>query len=132
MYVCMYETETVCTDTHASPTNVCAAFVICQAFLWILTLISLISEISRPYDVRTVTVPNDEIEAQLCYLLCPGIHSLYFPGGSDGKESACSAGDLGSLPGLGRSPGEGHDYALQYSFLENSMDRGAWQAIDQG
>ena len=45
-----------------------------------------------------------------------------FPGGSDGKESACNADDLGSIPGLGRSPGEGKRYPLQYSGLENSMD----------
>ena len=43
-------------------------------------------------------------------------------GGSDGKESACNAGDLDSIPGLGRSPGEGNGYLLQYSALENSMD----------
>ena len=47
------------------------------------------------------------------------------PGGSDGKESACNAGNLGLIPGLGRSPGEGNSYALQYSGLENSMDRGS-------
>ena len=51
---------------------------------------------------------------------------LRFPGGSEGKESACNAGDLGSIPGLGRFPGEGHGYPLQQSFQENSMDRGAW------
>ena len=45
-----------------------------------------------------------------------------FPGGSDGKEFACNVGDLGSIPGLGRSPGEGKGYPLQYSGLENSMD----------
>ena len=55
-----------------------------------------------------------------------------FPGGSDGKESACNSGDLGLIPGLGRSPGEGNDYPLQYSGLENSMDRGAWWAIVHG
>ena len=48
--------------------------------------------------------------------------SFGFPGGSDGKASACSAGDLGSIPGLGRSPGEGNGNPLQYSCLENSMD----------
>ena len=48
-----------------------------------------------------------------------------FPGGSDGKVSVCSVGDLGLIPGLGRSPGEGNGYPLQYSCLENSMDRGA-------
>ena len=49
-------------------------------------------------------------------------------GGSDGKESACNAGDLGSISGLGRSPGEGNSSPLQYSFLENPTDRGAWWA----
>ena len=49
-----------------------------------------------------------------------------FPGGSDGKESACNVEDPGSIPDLGRCPGEGKDYPLQYSCLENPMDRGAW------
>ena len=52
-----------------------------------------------------------------------------FPGDSNGKESACSVGDPGSIPGSGRSPGEGNGYPLQYFCLENSMDRGAWWAI---
>ena len=52
--------------------------------------------------------------------------------GSVGKESACNAENPGSVPGLGRSPGEWNGYPLQYSFLENSMDRGAWQAIAHG
>ena len=55
-----------------------------------------------------------------------------FPGGSDGKESACIAGDLNLIPGLGRSPGEGNGYPLQYSHLENSRDRAAWQATIHG
>ena len=55
-----------------------------------------------------------------------------FSGGSDGKESACSTGDLGSIPGLGRSPGEGHGNPLQYSCLKNSMNRWAWQATVHG
>ena len=49
-----------------------------------------------------------------------------FPSSSDGKVSACNEGDLGSIPGLGRSPGEGNGNPLQYSCLENSMDGGAW------
>ena len=57
---------------------------------------------------------------------------MVFPGGSDGKESACNAGNLGSILGLGRSPGGGHGNALQYSCLENPMDRGAWQATIHG
>ena len=56
-------------------------------------------------------------------------HIVGFPDGSDGKEAACSAGELGSIPGSGRSPRGGHGNPLQYSSLENSMDRGAWQAI---
>ena len=52
---------------------------------------------------------------------------LGFPGGSDGKASAHNVGDLGSIPGLGRSPGEGNGNPLQYSSLENPMDRGAWR-----
>ena len=51
-----------------------------------------------------------------------------FPGGSEGKASACNAGDLGSIPGSGRSPGEGNGNPLQYSCLENPMDEGAWWA----
>ena len=51
-----------------------------------------------------------------------------FPGGSNGKESACNKGDLGSIPGSGRYPEEGICYPFQYSCLEHSMDRGAWQA----
>ena len=54
------------------------------------------------------------------------------PGGSYSKESACNAEDLRSIPRLGRSPGEGDGNPLQYSCLENSMDRGAWQAIVHG
>ena len=54
------------------------------------------------------------------------------PHSSVGKESACNAGDLGSIPGSGRSPGEGNGNALQYSSLENPMDRGAWQATGHG
>ena len=51
---------------------------------------------------------------------------LGFPGGSDSKASACNAGDPGLIPGLGRSPGKGNGNPLQYSCLENPMDRGAW------
>ena len=51
-----------------------------------------------------------------------------FPGGSDSKESACNAGDLGLIPDSGRSAGEGNGYPLQCSCLENPMDRGEWQA----
>ena len=60
------------------------------------------------------------------------VGSVGFPGGSDGKESACNAGDPGSIPGSGRFSGEGNGNSLQYSCLENSMDRGAWWAVVHG
>ena len=59
-------------------------------------------------------------------------HCGGFPGGSEDKASACNAGDPGSIPGLGRSPGEGNGNPLQYSCLENPMDRGAWRATVHG
>ena len=59
--------------------------------------------------------------------MIPGQGSKGFPCGSAGKESACNVGDVGSIPGLGRSPGEGKGYPLQYSGLESSMD-----CIDHG
>ena len=56
-------------------------------------------------------------------------YCILIPGGSDGKESAYNAGDVSSVPGLERSPGEGNGNLLQHSCLENPMDRGAWWAI---
>ena len=55
-----------------------------------------------------------------------------FPGGSDGKESSCNVGDLGSILELGRSPGRGDGHPLQYSCLENSLDRESWRAAVHG
>ena len=68
-----------------------------------------------------------------CTLLTT-VHTAFqgFPGGSVVKNLPASAGDVGSVPGLGRSPGEGNDNPLQYSRLENSMDRGAWQVTVHG
>ena len=54
------------------------------------------------------------------------------PDGSDGQESACNIAGLGSIPGLGRSPGEGNGNPLQYPCLENPVDRGTWQATVHG
>ena len=63
------------------------------------------------------------LHSSFCLRNCPWPQRVVgFPGGSAGKESAYNAGDLGSIPGLGRSPGEGNGYPLQYSGLENSMD----------
>ena len=67
-----------------------------------------------------------------CYIVIHGLFELQlflgFPGGSGGKETACYVGDPASIPGSGRSPGEGYGYPLQYSCLENPMDKGAWGA----
>ena len=60
------------------------------------------------------------------------VNFIFTLGGSDSKEPACNAGDLSSIPGSGRSPGGGHGNPLQYSYLENSMDRGAWWATVYG
>ena len=73
----------------------------------------------------------------LSYLGSPRNLALFcvwegFPGGSEGKVSACNAGDSGSIPGLGRSPGEGNGNPLQYSCLENPVDGGAWEATVHG
>ena len=57
---------------------------------------------------------------------------MYFPGGSDGKEPACHAGDPGLIPESGRSPGEGNGNPLQNSSLKDSMDRGAWWTTVHG
>ena len=73
---------------------------------------------------------NHEESILLC-LACLTWHDV-LPGGSVGKECACNAGDPGSILGSGGSPGEGNGYPLQYSYLENSMDRGAWWATVHG
>ena len=57
---------------------------------------------------------------------------MHVPGGSDGKEYTCNVGDLGSIPESRRSPGEGNDNPLQYSYLENPMDKVAWWATVHG
>ena len=65
--------------------------------------------------------------------ICPSLlPHLGFPGGSDNKGSASNEGDLSSIPGWGKSPGKGNGYPLHYSCLENSMDKGAWQATVNG
>ena len=86
----------------------------------------------EPGGLQSIVLPRDMTEATQCVprthtfffisLLCLPINCEGFPGGSVGKEYSCNAGDLGLIPGLGRYPGEGKGYPLQYSGLENSMD----------
>ena len=81
--------------------------------------------------IITIVVANTSV----CVCVCVCVHiNIYmiFPGGSDSKESACNSGDLGSIPVLGTSPDEGNGNPLQYSCLENSMDREAWWATVRG
>ena len=73
-------------------------------------------------------VENPRLPNRVCF----DTDSREFPGGSDGKASAYKAGDQGSIPGLGRSSGEGNGNPFQYSCLENPMDRGAWEATVHG
>ena len=68
----------------------------------------------------------------LVYFIYRHIPNTCFSGSSNGKESACNAGDLSLIPRSRRSPGEGHCNSLQYSCLENPMDRGAWRAVVHG
>ena len=67
-----------------------------------------------------------------CSVLPKAISLQFFPGCSEGKESICNAGDQGAIPGWGRSPGGRHGNPLQYSCIENSVDRGAWWATVHG
>ena len=92
---------------------------------------------------RRVSCPGGALRG-VCVRGCPArapvpavsslglVLSMGFPGGSDGKEFDCNAGDLGLIPASGRSPGEGHGNPLQYSFPENSTERGAWRATVHG
>ena len=75
---------------------------------------------------------NGKNENIIKYWVYPGNIVRGFPGSSTGKESACNGGDPALIPGLGRSPGEGISNPLQYPYLGNSMDRGAWSATVHG
>ena len=87
------------------------------------SMASLVAQLVKNLPAMQET-PNDSWVGKICWRRdrLPSPVFLGFPGGSDGKESACNVGDLGLIPGLGRSPGEGKGYPLQYSGLENSMD----------
>ena len=88
-----------------------------------MTNMSFLETLSKTF--TSVILFKKQVE-ELLYM------SLDFPSSSNGKESPCNVGNLGSIPGLGRTPGEGHGDPLQYSCLENSMDREAWRAIVHG
>ena len=83
-----------------------------------------LSNFTFTFTLLVIQIPSSYKDA--CHI------GLGFPSGSDGKESACSVGDLGLIPELGRFPGEGNDYPLQFSCLKNSIDREAWWATVHG
>ena len=94
------------------------------------------SSVSSSLDCSSKLLAGKATTCSLWVFLSPHLYTLMlllgFPGGLVGKEPACNAGDagdMGSIPGSGRSPGGGHSNPLQYSCLENPMDRGAWWAI---
>ena len=85
-------------------------------------------QLSHPYMTtgKTIALIRRTFVGKVMSLLLNMLSRLDFLGGSDSKASVYNVGDLGSIPGSGRSPGEGNDNPLQYYFLENPMDRGAW------
>ena len=90
----------------------------------------VLSDSLQPYGLQHTRLPCPPPSPGVCSNSCP--LTRWFLGGSDGKESACNAGDLGSVPESGRSPREGNDNPFQYSGLENPMDRGAWWVTVHG
>ena len=100
-------------------------------------VLNLIKGIYEKPTVNIFLVENEcfpcktENKAKMCSLTSPVQHMCVAPGGSISKETACNAGDPSSIPGLGRSPGEGNGNPLQDSCLKNPMDRGAWRATVQ-
>ena len=89
--------------------------------------------INTYYYVFLITVILVDVEWYLFVVsICIFLKTTGFPDGSDSKKSACNAGDVGSVPGLGRSPGEGNGSPLQYSCLKSPMDRGAWRVTVHG
>ena len=94
---------------------------------------NLVSESFFWYTILQSILVCSNSRCKIFSLYLPGkVQDTNFPGGSDGKMSACNVGDLGLIAGSGRSPGEGNGNPLQYSCLENSMDRGAWWATVHG
>ena len=88
--------------------------------------------ILKPKKIKFVTPPI--VSPLICHEVMDSdaMTLVFFPHSSFNKESTCSVGDLGSIPGAGRSPGEGNGNPLQYSCLENPMGRGAWKATVHG
>ena len=116
--------------------SILGTYVIFTAIQHLLNIITIVEAIptSRVLPLQAKVEVNSIFQPRSC-LRCSRMHQQHVPtasGFSDGKESSCNVRDQGSIPGSGRSPGEGHGYPLQYSCLENSMDTGAWRATVHG
>ena len=98
---------------------------------WQPTLLFLLGESHGQRSLAVHRVPKSWTQLKRLSMHLWLYHNLGFPGGSVGKESVCSVGDLGSIPWLGRSPREGNSYPLQYSGLENSLDYGVAKSQTQ-
>ena len=103
-----------------------ASILQCSAFFTV--------QLSHPYTTtgKTIALTKQTFVGKVMSLLLNMLSRLDFSGGSDGKASVYNVGDPGSIPGLGRSPGEGNGNPLQHYCLENPMDRGAWWATVHG
>ena len=104
-------------------------FPLCEMFQ---TQYSMFNCAFSTHGLSDITQPECLLLQDLCHIWQPLPPLRGFPHSSVGKESVCSAGDPGSIPGSGRTPGEGNGNPIQYSCLENPMDRGAGQAIVHG
>ena len=120
-------------DRHISVTTKCHCYFKCYLnFTFTFHFHALEKEMATHSSVLAWRIPGT---AEPGGLLSMGSHRVGHDWNNlaaDGKESVCNAGDLGSIPGSGRSPEEGQGNPLQYSCLENSMDRGAWWATIHG
>ena len=95
----------------------------------------IIDETTLTHQIQPKTIVYVRVHSWCCTVKGFGLMRDYmsdFPDSSDGKESACNEGDLGLITEWERSPGDGNGYILYYSYLENSTDRGMWQATDHG
>ena len=110
--------------------NQCSYRYACFQDLWFSSVTQPCPTLCNPMDCSMPGLPVHD--QHLWFMVLVNINTWTFFGGSDGKESACNAGDLGLIPGLGRSPGEVNGNSLQYPCLGNSMDRGTWQATVHG
>ena len=117
------------TNLRKTPRMLCS---MCCLVYWEESWIKPAFHYTGAAGLRVATAISLSLSLNFCIGLCILYFVLGFPGGADVKASACNVGDLGLIPGSGRSPGGGNGNPLQYSCLENPMDRGTWQAAVHG